>query len=147
MPTVTAPKKTAGADSNSGNDVGPGNYESWETVCLSRLFSALGDPTRLTILRVLRSKGEMCVTNLASVVQLSVSAVSHQLRLLRDRELIRARRKGRMVWYSISDQHIAMLLDIGFEHAQEDCRERRSRGKSSDRARDQMRYNVDRRVS
>ena len=127
MPRLTTPPKTAGADERPGSDTGPVSYETWETVCLSRFFSALGDPTRLTILRVLESNGEMCVTDLAATVRLSLSAVSHQLRLLRDRELIRARRKGRTVWYSISDQHIAMLLDIGFEHASEDCRERRSR--------------------
>jgi len=127
MPRLTTPKEATGADEKPGSDAGPVNYETWETVCLSRLFSALGDPTRLTILRVLESNGEMCVTDLASAVRLTLSAVSHQLRLLRDRELIRARRKGRTVFYSISDQHIAMLLDIGFEHAQEDCPERRSR--------------------
>ena len=103
------------------------SFEAWETDCLARLFSAFGDPTRLTILRVLKSEGTVCVSDLATTVNLSVSAVSHQLRLLRDRELITARRSGRTVEYSISDDHVSMILDVGLEHATEDCQRRKGR--------------------
>jgi len=99
-------------------------FDERETECLTRLFSALADPSRLTLLRVLREHGTMCVSDLATEVGLSVSAVSNQLRLLRDRELIVARRMGRNVIYSISDEHVAMILDVGLEHAIEDCRAR-----------------------
>ena len=96
----------------------------WEVECLSRLFSALGDPGRLRILRALTVADELRVTDLAEHVELSVSAVSHQLRLLRDRDLVYARRKGRTVFYSISDDHVRRLLETGLQHACQDCRNR-----------------------
>jgi DNA-binding transcriptional ArsR family regulator len=86
---------------------------------LSRLFSALSDPTRLKILNALTITEELCVCDLAALAELSVSAVSHQLRLLRDRDLVRARREGRMVYYSLVDDHITTLMGTGVEHANE----------------------------
>jgi len=123
MSTATATATEPDPKSSDGSEVG--SFDHQETECLSRLFSALGDPSRLTILRVLDSEGAMCVSDLANAVGLSISAVSHQLRLLRDRELIKARRKGREVRYSISDDHVAMMLDVGLEHAMHDCSKRR----------------------
>lgn len=87
---------------------------------VSRLFSALSDPTRLKILHALTVTEELCVCDLAALAELSVSAVSHQLRLLRDRDLVRARRDGRMVYYSLADDHVATLMGTGVEHANED---------------------------
>jgi DNA-binding transcriptional ArsR family regulator len=86
---------------------------------LSRLFSALSDPTRLKILHALTITEELCVCDLAALAELSVSAVSHQLRLLRDRDLVHARRDGRMVYYSLADDHVAILMGTGVEHANE----------------------------
>ena len=86
---------------------------------VSRLFSALSDPTRLKILHALTVTEELCVCDLAALAELSVSAVSHQLRLLRDRDLVRARRDGRMVFYSVADDHISILMGTGIEHADE----------------------------
>ena len=86
---------------------------------VSRLFSALSDPTRLKILHALTVTKELCVCDLAVLAELSVSAVSHQLRLLRDRDLVRARRDGRMVYYSLADDHVATLMGTGVEHADE----------------------------
>ena len=86
---------------------------------LSRLFSAFADPTRLRILHALNIIDELCVCDLAALSDLSVSAVSHQLRLLRDRELVHARRDGRMVYYSLADEHVSQLMAIGAEHANE----------------------------
>jgi DNA-binding transcriptional ArsR family regulator len=86
---------------------------------VSRLFSALSDPTRLKILHALTVTEELCVCDLAALAELSVSAVSHQLRLLRDRDLVHARRDGRMVYYSLADDHVATLMGTGVEHANE----------------------------
>ncbi|RLE17330.1 MAG: transcriptional regulator [Acidobacteria bacterium] len=86
---------------------------------LSRLFSAFADPTRLRILHALNVIDELCVCDLSALSDLSVSAVSHQLRLLRDRELVHARRDGRMVYYSLADEHVSQLMAIGAEHANE----------------------------
>jgi ArsR family transcriptional regulator, lead/cadmium/zinc/bismuth-responsive transcriptional repressor len=84
---------------------------------LSRLFSALADPTRIRVLNALTVTEELCVCDLAVVAGLSVSAVSHQLRLLRDRDLVHARRDGRMVYYSLADEHVRELMDTGTVHA------------------------------
>ena len=86
---------------------------------LSRLFSAFADPTRLRLLHALTVTHELCVCDLAVIAGLSVSAVSHQLRLLRDRDLVRARRDGRMVYYSLADQHVISLMADGVDHAME----------------------------
>ena len=86
---------------------------------LSRLFSALADPTRLKILNALTVTDELCVCDLAVIADLSVSAVSHQLRLLRDRDLVNARRDGRMVYYSLADDHVSILMNAGIEHINE----------------------------
>ena len=81
----------------------------WSTAdtvtALAETFRALGDPTRVRILDAL-SHGELCVCDLAAVLSLSQSAVSHQLRLLRGLRLVRARRAGRMVFYALDDRHV-----------------------------------------
>lgn len=87
---------------------------------LSRLFSALSDPTRLRILHALTVAPELAVCDLAVVADLSVSAVSHQLRLLRDRDLVTARRDGRIVYYRLVDDHVSTLMRSGVGHALED---------------------------
>jgi DNA-binding transcriptional ArsR family regulator len=86
---------------------------------LSRLFSALADPSRLRILCALSQREELCVCDLAEMSGISVSAASHQLRLLRDRDLVGARRDGRMVYYRLADDHVGELLRCGTEHALE----------------------------
>jgi len=86
---------------------------------VNRLFSALADPTRIKILNALMVTKELCVCDLAVIADLSVSAVSHQLRLLRDRDLVRARRDGRMVYYSLADDHVSTLMAAGIDHANE----------------------------
>jgi len=85
---------------------------------LAETFRALGDPTRVRILDVL-SHGELCVCDLAAVLSLSQSAVSHQLRLLRGLRLVRARRAGRMVFYALDDRHVVDLLGEGLKHVAE----------------------------
>lgn len=85
---------------------------------LSGTFSVLGDPTRVRILDVL-AEGELCVCDIASLVAISESAVSHQLRLLRTMRLVRPRRAGRQVFYSVDDHHILELLRLARTHVQE----------------------------
>ena len=85
---------------------------------LSSLFNALGDPTRLRLVLALR-QGEMCVCDLAALLGVSESAVSHQLRRLRDLALVRARRDAQCLYYSLDDHHVAELLGIGLDHARE----------------------------
>ena len=85
---------------------------------LSLIYKALGDPTRLRIVLAL-CEGEMCVCDLASHLCLSESAVSHQLRRLRELSLIKNRRDGQVLYYSLDDNHIAELLKVGLEHIKE----------------------------
>jgi DNA-binding transcriptional ArsR family regulator len=85
---------------------------------LAEIFKALGDPTRVRLLSALAA-AELCVCDLATLLALSESAISHQLRLLRSLRLVRARRDGRMVFYRLDDDHIVRLLAQGREHAEE----------------------------
>jgi DNA-binding transcriptional ArsR family regulator len=87
-------------------------------VALAESFRLLGDLTRVRILDAL-SKGELCVCDLANLLGLSASAVSHQLRLLRSVRLVRPRRSGRMVYYALDDQHITHLFEEGLRHVEE----------------------------
>jgi ArsR family transcriptional regulator, lead/cadmium/zinc/bismuth-responsive transcriptional repressor len=100
---------------------------------LADTFRALGDPTRVRILDAI-SEGELCVCDLATLVGLSESAVSHQLRLLRHMRLVRARRHGRMVFYSLDDHHIIELFAQGLRHVQEAARLNERRGQGTDAA-------------
>jgi DNA-binding transcriptional ArsR family regulator len=85
---------------------------------LAETFRALGDPTRVRVLDAL-SRAELCVCDLATLLGLSESATSHQLRLLRSLRLVRTRRAGRMVFYALDDDHITRLFAQGLEHVEE----------------------------
>jgi ArsR family transcriptional regulator len=85
---------------------------------LAETFRVLGDPTRVRILDALAS-GELCVCDIAALAGISESAVSHQLRLLRGMRLVRPRRAGRQVFYSVDDQHILELLNQASTHVEE----------------------------
>lgn len=82
---------------------------------LARTYKALGDPTRLKILMALMG-GEMCVCDLSAFLGLSESAVSHQLRYLKDLALVRNRRDGQILYYALDDDHVSVLLNVGIEH-------------------------------
>lgn len=84
----------------------------------TQIFSALADSTRFKILASL-ADGELCVCELQELCEVSQSAVSHQLRLLRDIDLVRARREGQRAVYRLSDDHIRSMLKVGIEHASE----------------------------
>ncbi|MDY4709452.1 MAG: metalloregulator ArsR/SmtB family transcription factor [Eubacteriales bacterium] len=85
---------------------------------VAELFKIFGDSTRTSILATL-SSGEMCVCDIAEVLNLSVSAVSHQLRILRHNKLVKARRCGKEVFYSLSDDHVVKILETATEHVKE----------------------------
>ena len=85
---------------------------------LALTYKVLGDPTRLKIVMALAG-GEMCVCDLAAFLGLSESAVSHQLRRLKDLALVRNRREGPVLYYSLDDEHVADLLEVGLEHVRE----------------------------
>ena len=82
---------------------------------LAAIFSALGDPTRVRLLSALAAE-PLCVCDLTAVLGTTQSAVSHQLRLLRALNLVEARREGKMVWYSLADDHVRALLAVGAAH-------------------------------
>jgi DNA-binding transcriptional ArsR family regulator len=85
---------------------------------LAATFSVLGDPTRVRLLDAL-ARRELCVCELAELIGSSDSAVSHQLRLLRSLRLVRSRRSGRMIFYTLDDDHIRQLLDQSRRHIEE----------------------------
>lgn len=82
---------------------------------LAETFKILGDTTRVKILQIL-AKRELCVCDIAAVVQMSPSAVSHQLRLLRSARLVKYHKVGKMVCYSLDDEHISTLIEQGIQH-------------------------------
>lgn len=85
---------------------------------LADTFQILANPTRLQIVEAL-ARRELCVCDLAAVVNASQSAVSHHLRQLRQMKIVRYRREGRMAYYRLDDAHIAEIFRIGLEHVQE----------------------------
>ncbi|PIE52456.1 transcriptional regulator [Candidatus Fermentibacteria bacterium] len=89
-----------------------------ETEQLAQLFRLASDPTRLGVLLILRNR-ELCVCSIAEELGVSVSAVSHQLRLLRAGNLVSRRRDGRHIYYTLADNHVETLVDVGLEHIRE----------------------------
>jgi ArsR family transcriptional regulator len=85
---------------------------------LAQLFKVLGDHTRVRILNAL-CRSELCVCDLTTILGMNQSAVSHQLRVLRDARIVRSRKQGKNVLYSLDDSHIAELIRLGSEHVQE----------------------------
>lgn len=85
---------------------------------IAELFKAFADPTRVQILSLLLDK-ELCVTEITEGVALSQSAVSHQLRILKQMYLIKYRREGKNILYSLADDHVRTILQMGLEHVTE----------------------------
>jgi ArsR family transcriptional regulator len=86
-----------------------------KTIQLAEIFKIFGDPTRVKILLAL-AESELCVCEIAAVLEMSQSSVSHQLRLLRAAHLVQYRKQGRMAYYSLSDSHVTQLISIGRQH-------------------------------
>ena len=82
---------------------------------IAELFKGFADSTRVHILSLLAER-ELCVTDIAEAVALSQSAISHQLRILKQMHLIKFRRDGKNLWYSLADDHVRTILQMGLEH-------------------------------
>ncbi len=89
---------------------------------LSLLFSVFGDDTRVKILLALLNK-ELCVYDISNLLNMTHSAISHQLKVLRDMNLVKTRKEGKEVYYSLGDDHVAIILNIGIEHITEEKNE------------------------
>lgn len=85
---------------------------------LAELYKVFGDSTRIRILYVL-FEAEMCVCDIAQVLSMTTSAISHQLKVLNQAHLVKYRREGKTVFYSLSDDHVRSILDQGLEHISE----------------------------
>ncbi|MEL3907152.1 MAG: metalloregulator ArsR/SmtB family transcription factor [Treponema sp.] len=85
---------------------------------LSDFFKNFGDSTRIKIVSALMA-GELCVADIAEVLEMSASAISHQLRILRQAKIVRSRREGKQIYYSIEDNHVGILYSVGMEHVKE----------------------------
>ena len=104
---------------NHVNHVLPGKSV---TRSLAELFKALSDPTRLRIVQALLQE-ELCVCDISAIVDVSISAISHQLRLLRSMHIVKFRKQGKMVYYSLEDEHISQMIEIAQEHLNEKSNE------------------------
>lgn len=85
---------------------------------LAELFKIFGDTTRIRILYAL-FESELCVNDMAVLLGLSQTAVSHQLRVLKNNKLVRFRKEGKNVFYSLSDEHVRSIIEMGMEHVEE----------------------------
>ena len=95
------------------------NMPSRETMeAIAELFKGFADTTRVQILSLL-ARQELCVTEIAERVEISQSAISHQLRLLKQMHLIKFRREGKNILYSLADDHVLTILEMGLEHVLE----------------------------
>lgn len=87
---------------------------------LSDFFKLFGDNTRIKILFSLLNS-ELCVCDIAAALKMTVSAISHQLKLLRKANLVKTRRDGKSIFYSLADEHVNKIIYFGYEHIQEKC--------------------------
>ncbi len=85
---------------------------------LAELFKVFGDSTRIRILFVL-FEDEMCVNDMAEALNMTQSAVSHQLKILKQNKLVKSRREGKLIIYSLADDHVRLIIDYGREHIEE----------------------------
>ena len=92
--------------------------EETELYDLAELFKVFGDSTRIRILFVL-FEAEVCVCDLAAVLNMTQSAISHQLKILKNSRLVKSRREGKSVFYSLADSHVRTMIDQGREHIEE----------------------------
>lgn len=85
----------------------------------AQLFKALADPTRLKIAYALYQEGELCVCDLAEIISSSIATASHHLRLLKNMGLAKIRKEGKLVYYSLDDDHVNQLIELAFVHQKE----------------------------
>ena len=95
------------------------NIPDEENLCdLADLFKVFGDSTRIKILSCLKIS-ELCVNDIAQSLDMTISAVSHQLRVLKTNKLIKSRKQGKEVYYSLDDDHVERIIDCGLDHINE----------------------------
>ena len=82
---------------------------------VAELFKVFGDSTRIKIICAL-FESEMCVCDLAATLQMTQSAISHQLRILKNANLVKFRRDGKLIYYSLDDEHVQQIFDAGYKH-------------------------------
>ena len=97
------------------NETMPDETELYD---LSELFKVFGDSTRIRILFVL-FEAEVCVCDLAKVLNMTQSAISHQLRILKQNKLVKSRREGKSIFYSLADGHVRTIISQGLDHIEE----------------------------
>ena len=85
---------------------------------LAEFFKVFGDSTRIRILSALKVS-ELCVNDIAEALNMTLSAISHQLRILKNAKLIKARKQGKEVYYSLDDEHVNCIIDCGLDHVNE----------------------------
>lgn len=117
------PTRKPGAERGRGLRAPDAQLSSSELERLARIYKVLSDPTRLKIVTALHRR-ETCVGALATLCGISESAASHQLRRLRDLALVKSRRAGQMIYYSLDDDHVAVLIDSGVKHIREGAAEK-----------------------
>ncbi len=93
-----------------------GLIDGLESTALADLFKALSDPTRLRIISAISNVGELCVSDISASLGMTQSAISHQLRLLRNLNLVKNRKQGRLVYYSLASDHVKKIFDEGWAH-------------------------------
>lgn len=93
--------------------------EETELYDLAELFKVFGDSTRIRILFVL-FEAEVCVCDLAQALNMTQSAISHQLKILKQNKLVKSRREGKSIFYSLADEHVRTIIAMGREHIEED---------------------------
>lgn len=94
-------------------------YNEDDLYTLADLFKVFGDSTRIRIMSVL-FESEMCVCDLSEKMSMTQSAVSHQLKILKQNRLVKSRRVGKSVYYSLADEHVVSIISQGLEHIEED---------------------------
>ena len=105
-------------DSNKLSEIDSQIPEDEVLYDLADLFKIFGDTTRIKILYALR-ESELCVGDIADLLKMNQSAVSHQLKILKQSKLVKFRREGKTMWYSLADSHVVAIIDQGMEHIQE----------------------------
>ena len=98
------------------NETMPDEEELYD---LAELFKVFGDSTRIRILYVL-FEAEVCVCDLAEALHMTQSAISHQLKILKQSKLVKSRREGKSIFYSLADDHVRSIIDQGKEHIEEE---------------------------
>jgi ArsR family transcriptional regulator, lead/cadmium/zinc/bismuth-responsive transcriptional repressor len=96
-----------------------GSISQQDTMSVSQIFKALSDDTRIKIAYALSEEDELCVCDVANIVGSSTATASHHLRLLRNLGLAKYRKEGKLVFYSLDDDHVKQLIKIAFDHQQE----------------------------